>query len=1035
MQKLFLTLLLAANIQTLSARDNPRWLRYCAISPDGSTIAFAYKGQLYTVSSGGGTARQLTKDSSYHFMPVWSHDGKHIAFASARFGNFDIFIISARGGEPKRLTAHSADEYPYDFTGDDSCVLFGAVRLDAPASRQYPSDALQELYKVPCNGGRVEQVLTTSAEDAHVSPSGALIVYHDRKGRENPWRKHQTSAIARDIWVYNAATGAHTKITSFDGEDRDPVFATTDSSIYYLSEAGGSFNVYQQDLRVPSSPRQITFFSKVPVRFLSISRDGTLCFGCDGEIWCKRRNADPYNVRVIMPAHPEANDVTTLPVGEVDEMTAAPDGKTIAFTFHGEVFTSGVGEKNIRRITETPGVEADLSFSPDGRYLLYASERDGSWKIIQTPLTAPAKEQVLIGDSHEHYQPRYSPDGKEIAYIEDRTVLKVYNIASGSSRTILRDRLYSRRDHDQYFRWSPDGKWLLLQFSGPGADNDEIGIVPSDGSGRLIDLTNSGFNDSQPKWAMDGRMICWLSDRDGLRSYAGSGARQRDIYALFLTPDAWDAYRRIDSSARATTMDIGLRSWRARRVRLTRTSMLLADVLPGPDGKMIYALARSEKGYDLVRTDLRTRSTRTMATFAGSDVLMEMDSAGGNIFVCAGGKINHVDPVTGQCRIVHTAGEMTLYRAAERRDMFMHIWHRIAETFYAPGLHGVDWSACRSIYEKHLEDIDNNYDLSEMLNEMLGELNVSHTGVTYRPAGKGRDVTASLGAFYDPSYRDTGLRVREIIQDGPMDDPALGIAPGTIIRAIDGVPVLPDRDFACYLNHKAGKTTELTLSGDGGVRKIMVLPITPEEETELLYQRWVRRNRAETDSLSHGQLGYVHLPRMNDAAYRAVYDQVLGSFSGRKGIVVDTRFNRGGDLAPELTMFLSGVHIRDNVAGPLLVNSEPSFRWTQPSIVLAGEANYSDGSCFVYDYQYLHMGRIVGMPIPGSCTFQTGQSLQDKTLQWSCPTLGVKDLRGAYLEGRQTEPDIRVMNAFDKDAAGRDQQLETAIEVLLKDLR
>jgi len=273
------------------------------------------------------------------------------------------------------------------------------------------------------------------------------------------------------------------------------------------------------------------------------------------------------------------------------------------------------------------------------------------------------------------------------------------------------------------------------------------------------------------------------------------------------------------------------------------------------------------------------------------------------------------------------------------------------------------------------------------------------------------------------------------MQDGPLDDPSLGIVPGAVIKAIDGVPVLPDRDFAGYLNNKAGKNIGLTILDDGRLRKITVRPITPGEETDLLYQRWVRRNQAETDSLSHGQLGYVHLPRMNEAAYRAVYDQVLGSFAGRKGMVVDTRFNRGGDLAPELTMFLSGVHVRDNVAGPLPVSSEPSFRWTQPSIVLAGEANYSDGSCFVYDYQYLHMGKIVGMPIPGSCTFQTGQSLQDKTLQWSCPTLGVKDLQGEYLEGHQTEPDIRVMNEFAKDAAGRDQQLETAIKVLLKDIR
>ncbi len=1035
MQKLLFFLLFAVHILPLSARDSPRWLRYCAISPDGATIAFSYKGKIYTVPAGGGAAKLLTKDPSFYFMPVWSHDSRRIAFAGSRYGNFDIFIIAAAGGEPQRLTTHSTDEYPYDFTGDDSSVLFGAVRLDAPANRQYPSDALQELYKVPSRGGRVEQVLTTPAEDAHVSPSGRLMVYHDRKGRENPWRKHQVSSIARDIWLYDPVTGVHTKITSFNGEDRDPVFAT-DTSIYYLSEASGSSNVYQLGLRGPSLPGQVTFFSKDPVRFLSISRDGTICFGYDGEIWCKRRNGHPFKVRVIIRDQPDEKTEATVPIGDVEEMAVAPDGKKIAFIFHGEVFVCGTEGRSVRQITRTPGVEAGLSFSSDGRRLLYAGERDGRWKIYQAEIdTAGAvRESILIGNEHESYQPRFSPDGKEIAYIEDRTTLKIYDITSGADRTILKDKLYSRRDNDQYFKWSPDGKWLLLGFSEPGAGNDEIGIVPTDGKGRLINLTNSGFNDSQPEWAMGGKAIVWLSDKNGLRSYAGSGTRQKDVYVLCLTPEVWNCLRGVDSTIKGVKVRID-GQWEAWRARLSSQSTLLAGAQLNADGRLLYYLARSGKGYDLWQTDLRSHASRMLAPLTAGDAFMAEGGRGKEIFICADGHIVAVDPATAQCRTVYTDGKMTLHPAAERQNMFEHVWRRVYETFYAAGLHGVDWTGYKTRYEKYLPDIDNNYDFSEMLNELLGELNVSHTGMTYRPPGKGKDVTASLGAFYDQSYRGTGLRIAEVVQDGPLDDPLLGITPGVIIETIDGEPILPDRDFAGYLNHKAGKNTELTIRGGDNLKKIVIRPITPEEESELLYQRWVNRNRAETDSLSHGQLGYVHLPRMNDAAYRNVYEEVLGRYAGRKGIVVDTRFNRGGDLAPELTMFLGGTRIRDNVAGPLLVSSEPSFRWTQPSIVLAGEANYSDGSCFVYDYGYLHMGKIVGMPIPGSCTFQTGQSLQDNTLQWSCPTLGVKDLRGNYLEGRQTEPDIRVMNEFDKVAAGHDQQLETAIQVLLKDLR
>ncbi|MBS1605237.1 MAG: PD40 domain-containing protein [Bacteroidetes bacterium] len=1123
MVKWFFLFTVILTCRPIFAQDNPGWLRYCAISPDGRTIAFTHGGQLYTVPAGGGAARALTRDSSYHFMPVWSHDGTRIAFASSRWGNFDVFITRLDGGEPKRLTAHSADEYPYDFTADDSCVLFGAVRMDAPACRLYPSDALPELYKVPCGGGRVEQVLTTPAEDAHVSPSGRLLVYHDRKGRENPWRKHQTSSVARDIWMYDLVTSVHTKLSSFEGEDRDPVFAGNDTSIYYLSEGGWnrgkggrriseevqSFNVYRMGLTGHSRPRQVTFFSKEPVRSLSVSRDGTLCFSYGGSIWCKRRNGDAVKVRIMIPDGPTDKGDVTIAIGDAEEMAVAPDGKEIAFIFRGEVFLSSAEGQRVRRITRTAGVESGVSFSPDGRRLLYGSERDGRWKIVEAEIDEgqrdrtvegqeglrdqPAKDQglkdplvkekVLIGGEHENYQPRYSPDGSEIAYIEDRTTLKVYAINSGRSRTILKGQLYSRRDNDQYFRWSPDGKWLLLQYSEPGAGNDEVGILRADGKGSLINLTSSGFNESQPRWAMGGGMVVWLSDRDGLRSYAGSGMRQKDVYALCLSGEAWDVLHACDPAATATTVEIGsgggtvttggtvgeartavggetavgggtavggrtavgggtavggepaVGGGTARRVRLTRVSRLLADALLSADGRKIYYVARSDKGYDLWETDLYTGASRLLAPVGSGDVSMETDRAGDRLFICAGGNIFRVDAATGESRPVYTKGEMTLSPAAERQSMFEHIWRRVNETFYDPDLHGVDWVGCKAIYERWLSDVDNNYDFAELLNEMLGELNVSHTGATYRPPATDGNVTASLGVFYSGSYRGTGMQVEEVIQDGPLDDPSLGIRRGTVIEAIDGITVSPDRDIAWYLNGKAGKDIELTIRNGEVVKKALVRPVTSAEEGELLYRRWVRRNRAETDSLSHGMLGYVHLPRMNDAAYRDVYEEVLGRYAGRKGIVVDTRFNRGGDLAPELTMFLSGRRIRDNAAGTFRVSSEPSFRWNRPSVVLAGEANYSDGSCLVYDYQYLHMGKLVGMPVPGSCTFQTGESLQDNSLRWSCPSLGVRDLQGRYLEGRETEPDVRVMNAFGEVGAGRDQQLEEAVRVLLRDIR
>ena len=244
-----ITCVLIAGLSVAAAQTSPSWLRYSAISPDGKTIAFTYKGDIYRVPAAGGTAIALTTHEAEDFMPVWSHDGKQIAFASDRFGNFDIFVMPAEGGEARRLTFHSAQEYPYTFSPDDRFVYFGAARMDTASNRAFPTASQPELYRVPVAGGRVEQVLTTPAEDVKLSRNGQMILYQDKKGGENTWRKHHTSSITRDIWVYDTVAGAHRRITTFAGEDRNPVFTDNDTAFYYLSEESGSFNVHKMSLQ------------------------------------------------------------------------------------------------------------------------------------------------------------------------------------------------------------------------------------------------------------------------------------------------------------------------------------------------------------------------------------------------------------------------------------------------------------------------------------------------------------------------------------------------------------------------------------------------------------------------------------------------------------------------------------------------------------------------------------------------------------------------------------------------------------------
>lgn len=1044
-------------------------MRYPAISPDGQTVVFTYKGDLYRVAATGGTAVPLTLHEAHDFMPVWSPDGKSIVFASDRYGNFDLYRIAAGGGEAQRLTYHSANEYPYSFSPDGKQVYFGAARQDAADNRLYPAGYLTELYAVNATGGAVQQVLTTPAEDVQWSSNGRYMLYHDKKGGENPWRKHHQSAVARDIWQWDSQTGKHSQLTTFAGEDRNPVFAEGEKTIYYLSEAGGTFNVYKMPAG-GGKGEAITRFTKHPVRFLSIAGNGTLSYAFNGQLYTQQPGGAPQKLSVQMPYDVKANNEKIMAIGRgIRDLSVSPGGRELAFIYRGEVFVSSVNGGAAKRITSTPEQERSVSFAPDGKSLVYASERGRSWKIIRATLdrkddpyfyaSALVKEETLIDNGREAYQPQFSPDGKELAYVEDRMTLKVYNLATRQSRTLLTtNEWFSMRDNDQYFTWSPDGKYLLFEYTEPGNAVSEVGIIAADGSGKKINLTESGFQDYAPKWVAGGKMMIWQSTRDGLRAQAASGGAQSDVYGLFFTQAAYDKYR-LDKeeyalvkeqeektakadSARKDRKDLPVAiDWEGlntRKTRLTLHSANTSDMELSKDGEYLYYLARFEKGYNLWSTHLRTRETKMLVPLDAQTAEMHWDKDQKQLFILADSKIMKLDPSAASPKpeTIALNGDLLLDVAAERAFMLEHVWRRTQKTFYTAGYHGINWEALKKDYEAYLPHIGNNHEFAEMLSELLGELNVSHSGASFVNNMANADATASLGVLYDPAYKGRGLKITEVLAEGPLKKAGMNILPGTIIEAIDGEAIPTDKDWAYLLNRKAGKQVLLSLAdASGGQRTLLVKPIAPGEESQLLYKRWVRRNAEEVDRLSKGQLGYVHIPGMNDGAYRNFYEEVMGKYAGRKALVVDTRNNGGGDLVADLAMFLSGTRFFDYTTDNRSAGFEPNFRWTKPSIALANESNYSDGHCFAFAYQNLKLGKLVGMPVPGTCTFAAWETLQDESIRWGVPPLGVKDVQGRYLENLQTEPDIKISNEKETVGKGKDQQLEAAIKTLMSDLK
>ena len=523
----------------LMGQSNPLWLRYPAISPDGETILFTYKGDIYTVPSSGGDARPITISETYEFLPVWSNDGKQIAFASDRYGNFDVFVMPSGGGEARRLTFHSGGEYPRTFTTGDEAVLFSAVRQDVVTNIQFPTGLMSELYSVPVGGGKVDQVLSVPAIDARLNSTGDKLIYHDVKGYESDWRKHHTSAVTRDIWVYDMNEKTYTQLSSFEGEDRNPVFDSNDKDFYYLSEENGSFNVFKSSLSDPDQNMALTSFENHPVRFLTSSMQNTLCFSYHGEIYTQPQGGSPEKLAVNIAADGRNSLEKIIPVNEkFSDMKLSPNDKEFAYIFRGEIFVSSVEGGVTRRITNTPWQERSVSFSPDGRSLVYAAEKDTSWDVYTISLvreeepyfyaSTVLKEEAVVATGAEEFQPEFSPDGEEVSYLEDRKTLKVMNLATKQARLILPpDVNYSYADGDQYYTWSPDGKWFLVQY----VPSDrmfvrEVGLVSSDGKGKIHNLTLSGYSDYYPKWAMEGKMMVWGSDLKGARSQGGGSVME-----------------------------------------------------------------------------------------------------------------------------------------------------------------------------------------------------------------------------------------------------------------------------------------------------------------------------------------------------------------------------------------------------------------------------------------------------------------------------------------------------------------------------
>ena len=1049
-------------------------------------IAFTYLADIWTADEDGKNVKRITANKARDVYPHFSPDGKWIAFSSDRNGNFDVFIVASDGGTPKQLTFHSADDTVLGWTPDSRAVLFASSRGD---------DFMPKLYTVPIDGGMERNAGADMAVSACYSPDGKKLALN-RKGQVY-WRKYYHGAMNTDVTVMDIAAKRFTDLTDYDGIDSWPMWST-DGYIYFVSdrEGNGLTNIW----RVPEAggkADRVSSFKTGDVRFPTISADGkVIVFEHDFGVWkldVGSKRVAPIKLDVAAETQENLTEVRDFN-SQADDYDLAPSSRRIVFSIHGEIFTAPVEEGDLRQITDSPARDKEPQYSPDGKSIAFISDRSGREEIYIAASDGSGESQKITDLDALKFSFAWSPNSKEIAFTSSDSKLRKYSVDTKQTLELSS----SKYGNIGSPVWSPDGKWIA--FSKPDyVRTSDVYLIPS-GGGAERKVTFDSFSEVNPQFTHDGRKLFFVRTDAGLDF---GDQRSAQIYSVDLEredrdpadpedrPDQGDLQdqtndgvaRRIAGGQRnAPPKEINI-DWAGlkRRTRqVTRMPFAVFNYAIAPDNRTIVFVTTEPAGVRSIPVvysiqEDGKRLTRIIAGepppedaagggggfgFRGGINNLNISRDGRTLFFKEGVSIYSVSMPggagaaagfagaqaaaasggreTARRRINFTA-KVKIDKSAEWAEMFDDAWRTMKYRFYDSQMHGKDWDGARAKYQPLVEFVGDRQELLNIVNEMIGELNASHTGAAPPPRGReaGGVSTSHLGVELEADGDAGRYKVTHVYEEGPADKDWVKVSAGDYLIAINGKPVKAGDNYWELLNNRLNRKIEVTFNNkpsEEGAWKARIEPVNQQAYSQLRYERWVKTRRELVDRLSAGRVGYLHIQSMNQPSLRR-FEKELRENHNKEAVIIDERWNGGGNIEQELLAIL--VQREYQIWQPRGTEStgRPFAGFFGPKVVVQNWRSASNSEMFPAGFRALGLGKVIGTPTMGAVIGTGSYSLIDGSTVRT-PGVGVylADKNRTNMENYGVKPDISVENSPEDNLAGRDRQIEVAVQELLKEI-